>query len=792
MGGCFAQVEIQRRKRQKTVKRATVRKSGSAKRRAAKTAVQKSRSRRPDSKEKTGCSAEQRLQQILDLAALGIAHISPDGKWLHANSTLCEILGYSREELLSASFMDITHPDDRAGDLRQFHQLLHGEVQTTTMEKRVVRKDGFNVWVNSTLSAMRGPSGKVLYFIVVIEDITGRKRMEDTLMLLRTAVESLPLGVTITNLDGKIIFVNRAEAQMHGYSVDELLGRDVRILAPEDQWSGMTVRDLIERNLVSESPFMREARNVRRDGTIFPVVISSMPVRDMRGTPLGHISVSQDITERKKIIDALIESEQKYRTLFDSAGDAIFIMDYETGVLTDCNARACELLRMTRNEIVGMHRSRLHPVEDVEQYEVMFRLLSDDRRTALFYDKTVVNRYGTAIWVDISATLFEIQGKKFVMGIFRDATDRRASENAVYQAKQDWEDTFNTITDMITIHDKDFTIIRSNKAAEKLLGLPRLETSEAKCYRFYHGAGCPPSGCPSCESLRTAKPSVHEFFEPHLGMYLEIRAIPRLDKYGRLVGLIHVARDITDRKKSEEERQALEARLREAEKMETIGSLAGGVAHEVRNPLNAIMALTDALDREVGENSEHRLYLQHMRTQVDRLSTLMNELLDLGKPVEKSHLREESLSEICALSIDAWKQSKWGRGRDAELIVAAEEQEMKVSADAKKLQQVFINLLDNAVQHSPDDTVVRIEIVPGNGNTVQARVVDKGSGIPEDILPRVFETFFTTRRGGTGLGLSIVKHIVEMHEGAVTLSNNVPPPGLTATVILPICGESIS
>ncbi len=728
--------------------------------------------------------------EIFDLASVGIAHVAGDGRLLFANSIISEITRYDAEDLLTRRFADLSHPEDRAGVEQQVRRLCDGAVETLSWEQRLVRKDGFPVWVSVSMSRLRRPKSAARRLVAVIEDVTGRKRMEDALHLFRTAVQSLPLGVTITDLDGKIMFVNPAEARMHGYSVDDLLGRESRTLSPNRGEAAPSLRELLARDLVTDAPYTREVENVRRDGTRFPITISSVPVRDLRGTPLGLVSVDQDITERKRMLDALRESEQKYRTLFESANDAIFIAGAADGIITDCNVSACVLLGMTRDEILGLHQTSLHPPEDAGEYRRRFAMISEGRSEGMFYDNVVVRKNGQRLWVDISSSFFESRGGQFIIGIFRNVTERKKAETAIRMAKQDWETTFDTITDMITIHDENFTIIRSNRAAAEILGLPWLEIGKAKCYEYYHGTACPPENCPSCRSLRDGQPSLHEMFEPHLNKYLEIRAIPRKDSSGRVVGLIHVVRDISERKRAEAERTELEARLREAQRMETIGSLAGGVAHEVRNPLNAIMALTDALDREIGANPEYGTFTQHMRTQVDRLSTLMNDLLELGKPVEQGRLRTEPLTEICALSVDAWKQSKWGRGREIVMSFSSEGRSAHVLADAKKLQQVFINLLDNAAQHSAEAEPVRIEVPPPAGAWAEVRIVDRGSGIPGEILSRVFDTFFTTRRGGTGLGLSIVKHIVEKHGGTISLSNNAPRPGCTAIVVLPVLKEA--
>jgi two-component system NtrC family sensor kinase len=220
--------------------------------------------------------------------------------------------------------------------------------------------------------------------------------------------------------------------------------------------------------------------------------------------------------------------------------------------------------------------------------------------------------------------------------------------------------------------------------------------------------------------------------------------------------------------------------------MEVIGKLAGGVAHEVRNPLNAIMVITEALFKDLGDDPEYQPFIFHIRSQVDRLSALMKDLLDLGKPIEQTNLQRESLKKICSSSIDIWKHSESSRSYTVKILEPPDVENIFVFADIQRLQQVFINLLENATHHSPEGSEIQLIIKHLEDEWCMIQVIDRGAGVPEDLLPRIFEPFFTTRRGGTGLGLSIVKYVIENHGGTVGAYNNEPMPGCTFEVKLPI------
>jgi PAS domain S-box-containing protein len=254
----------------------------------------------------------------------------------------------------------------------------------------------------------------------------------------------------------------------------------------------------------------------------------------------------------------LKENEKWLSTVLSSIGDAVITTNTNGNVKSinpvaesltgwkqeDASGKPLEEVFHIVNETPGKHLQ--NPVQKV---------LEGGTTVGLANRTILIKRDGSKIPIDNSGSPIKDE-KGNILGVvlvFSDITQRRKAEALILQSKRDWEDTFNTISDMITIHDKDFNIIRANRAAEKMLGLPVLETSKAECFRFYHGTDKPPERCPSCRCLITGEPATFEYFEPHLNMYIEIRAMPRFDDNNELIGLIHVSRDISERKRIEEE-----------------------------------------------------------------------------------------------------------------------------------------------------------------------------------------------------------------------------------------------
>jgi PAS domain S-box-containing protein len=254
-------------------------------------------------------ASEQRLRATFEQAAVGMARIAPDGRWLDANPRLCQILGYSRKELLALRFQDITHPEDLERDREHIRRMLAGEDAPHSHEKRYVRKSGETVWVNRTASLVRTADGAPDYFVVVVEDISERKRAEEALHKLSLAVEQSSESIVITDLQARIEYVNDAFVRISGYSREELLGRNPRVLQ-----SGKTPRSTHESMwtaLTRGQPWRGEFWNRRKDGGEYLESALVSPIRQPDGRITHYVAAKEDITEKRRIATEL--EQYRYR-----------------------------------------------------------------------------------------------------------------------------------------------------------------------------------------------------------------------------------------------------------------------------------------------------------------------------------------------------------------------------------------------------------------------------------------------------------------------------------------------
>ena len=244
---------------------------------------------------------------------------------------------------------------------------------------------------------------------------------------------------------------------------------------------------------------------------------------------------------------------------------------------------------------------------------------------------------------------------------------------------------------------------------------------------------------------------------------------------------ILIAQDIT-------KRAELEASLRQSEMMSLLGSLVAGVAHEVRNPLFGISSILDAFETRFSDRTEYLRYTNVLRDEIGRLTVLMEELLEYGKPF-RGELYMVSLEEMLTRSIRACQPA--AEVAHVSLVNNIHEDLPKIKIDRRRLSKVFVNLIENAIQHSPPDGAVTVEarkVVDNNQEWIQCAIRDLGRGIADEDLTRIFEPFFSKRRGGTGLGLAIAHRIMQEHGGRLVAGNN-PEGGACMIARFPMPAE---
>ena len=374
--------------------------------------------------------------------------------------------------------------------------------------------------------------------------------------------------------------------------------------------------------------------------------------------------------------------------------------------------------------------------------------------------------------------------------------------NELLTANREWAESFDSINDAITIHSTEYDIIRANRAAEQLFDLPLEQIVGRKCYDLYHGRHCPPEGCPSCSILKTGQPCEFEVYEPNLDKFVQVRAMSRLNSRNDIAGMVHIVQDISHRKQAEEEKEQLQAQLRQTQKLEAIGTLAGGIAHDFNNILMAMLGYTDMSRKAVPEGSQIWRNLEQVLIAGNRAKKLVKQILCFSRNEEQI---QESI-EIAPVITEALAMLRSSIPTTIEICQDIEAHGSSIMADPTQIHQVLINLCTNAL-HAMEDrcgvltvTLTEIEIESTQvthhgtlqpGPYVSLIVSDTGCGMDAKTMTRIFEPFYTTKAvdKGTGMGLSVVHGILESHGGAIAL-NSEPGKGTTFRVFFPRTGHA--
>jgi PAS domain S-box-containing protein len=506
----------------------------------------------------------------------------------------------------------------------------------------------------------------------------------------------------------------------------------------------------------------------------------SAPMLNTGQEYFGRVWYFRDISEYKQTEEALHESEEKYRLIVENSRDIIFVLN-ATGDFIYVSPSINDELGYTPASLIGHPIfSLVHPDDKSVVMDVVHKNVMSGYQTLAGITYRFRHISGEWRWyVGKGTTLRDANGDFLnFTGIAMDITERKQAEEKQEHAAREWRTTFDSITDLISIHDKDNRILRVNKAVADLLKTTPKNLIGKFCHEVMHGTKEPPVYCPHQQTLRTGKPAVMETYNPNFEAYFHESSSPLFSEKGEIIGSVNVARDITQQKRIEEQ-------LIMTDRLASIGELSSGIAHELNNPLTSVIGFSQLLmEGDVPANMKEELGIVYSEAQ--RAAVIVKNLLTFAR----KHEPVKQLSQINAIVEDVLRlRSYEQKVNNIEIEKHLAVNLPEIMMDHFQIQQVFLNIIMNAESamlegRHKGKLIVTTEKSEG---VIRVTFTDDGPGIAKENLKRIFDAFFTTKEvgKGTGLGLSICHGIVTEHGGKIYVKSE-NDLGTTFVVELPL------
>jgi PAS domain S-box-containing protein len=720
--------------------------------------------------------SEERYRTILEEMEDAYFEVDLGGHLTFINSSLCRDLGYSKEELMGKSYKDFTAQEDTESVFGAFNKVYQTGLPNKGFAWKTVRKDGAHGFAETSISLLRNDKGAAVGFRGVGRDIAERKKAEEALNIQRAYFQQLfdtsPDAIIMTDTKDRAIQVNKGFERLFGYHDEETRGRSlVELIVPEED--AQEASKSLERILRGET-IRKEAVRRRRDGSLADVSILAYPIHS-NGKLIGAYGIYTDITDRKKQEQALADELTRRRLLIDQSLDGIVVLDVDAKVV-EANQRFAEMLGYTLEEVHELHTwdwDRQYPRKKILE---MGRGVDEK---GFHLETKHTRKDGSVIDVDISIHGAMCAGQKLIFCVCRDITERNKMDKAIKQAAEEWKRTFDSITDGISIHDREFRILQANKAFADIFHMEPSQIIGRLCYELHKGQK-PHSGCPHKQTLATKEPAGSEFYESNLGKYLHESTSPIFNEKGEVVATVHITRDVTEQKQQNE-------RLMMTDRLASLGELASGAAHELNNPLTSIIGFAQLLmEKETPDDIREDLKLIYSEAQ--RAVSVTNNLLSFARkhtPRKQPNQINSIIEDVLELRAHEHKVNHIDVDRYLDPNLP------EIMVDYFQMQQLFMNIIINAeyfmiTAHNRGTLTITTQ---RQNSTVRISIADDGPGILPGNLGRIFDPFFTTKEAGkgTGLGLSICHGIVTEHGGQIYVRSQL---GKGATIFIELPTKS--
>lgn len=760
--------------------------------------------------------SELRYREIFDGASDIILVISLDGQRLAWNRAGEELLGYSAEEIRAMSvreFVQLVVPEHRERLLQALNDKLEGRSAESRYEVDFMTKGGRRVTleVNSRLLFR---DGKPFAVQGMLRDVTERKRMEQALReseaRYRDLFENAGDIVYVHDFEGRFLSVNRGAERILGYTpADAKYLTMAQIVAPEHRERALQA--ITDKRTGRVDATQYELDVIAKDGRRVTLEINSRLFYE-NGVPVGIHGTARDVTQRRRMEEALRESEARYKALFERAHDIIYCHDVQ-GWLLDINPATEALFGYRREESRSINLWELVVPESRPVVQEAIKRLLEAPETPVRYEATLVTRDGRRLTFELMTWLVLENGTPVAFqGIGRDLTERRLAERALRESEERFRRMFDAAPLGIALVSLTGQVLRANRTVCEWLGYTPEEVAGRRYSEFQFPEDTEETSRLARRLVDDPKLSSFQIEKRYRtkhgqAVWGRMTVVVVRNSEGRPQYLLSMIEDVT-------QRRALEEQVQHAQKMEAVGQLAAGIAHEFNNLLTVVAGYAGLLERRLSPLSIERSspdvlhrYAKDILTAVSRASALTSQLLAFGRK-QQQQLAPLNLNELVTATVRMLRPLlephiavKTDLSPDLGMVVA----------DRQQLEQVLTNLTVNARDAMPQGGTLTFSTMnvwqePRPNAAVGApfrthragdetmrmnpyvmlEVADTGVGMPEEVRRRIFEPFFTTKPigKGTGLGLSVVEGIIAQNKGFITVESEVGK-GTTFRIFLP-------